>query len=340
MSRFRSKFDVGRLALLAGSVGLILGVAEIWLRLTTPGVDGETAVIHRRSADPELIYELRPGADTIREGVPVRINAQGFRDDPFPTERVEGELRIVVLGDSVAAGLGVEMADAFPQRLERTLRSDPPPGFQEVQVLNLGVYGYSTTQEIRLLEARGLDMDPDLVILAYHLNDPDVADAGQARHFHRSRLALANLLGERLRRLALMNDRREYFHRIHADHAEETAAHFARLGSISRDHEVAILVAVLPVFSWGKNYRWEAIHRRLADLAAANELGFVDLRTALGVYPVQSVSHEAWHPNVRGHEIIAETLAGRVRETANQDVMLWSPRWTRSAKPGVGDDLD
>ncbi len=69
-----------------------LGLLEGVLRwgasgVAVPGDDPfwkASVVVHRRSADPTLIYELVPGSEAVREGVPVKINPSGFRDDEFP----------------------------------------------------------------------------------------------------------------------------------------------------------------------------------------------------------------------------------------------------------------
>jgi acyl-CoA thioesterase-1 len=61
--------------------------------------------------------------------VPVAVN-------PTPTNAVDA-VRIVVLGDSLAAGLGLAASDAFPAVVERLLRD----GGQAVEVVNAGVSG-------------------------------------------------------------------------------------------------------------------------------------------------------------------------------------------------------
>jgi hypothetical protein len=181
-------------------------------------------------------------------------------------------------------------------------------------VLNMAVYGYSTRQELRLLETRGLGADPDLVIVAYHLNDPDVADAGQLRDFSRPPLALMELGRDAWELIRLWGDARDYHTRIHEDSAEEIAADFRRLGAISERARVPVLLAVVPVFEWtSSGYAWLKIHDQLRALAEANGMGFLDLREALMVEPLSAVTYDIWHPNARGHRIIAETLEGWVR---------------------------
>ncbi len=103
----------------------------------------------------------------MRNGVRVQINSEGFRDDPFPDDREEGEFRIVVIGDAVAVGLGVPMAKASPQVLEQLLNESPLFPNAKVTVLNMSVYGYSTRQELRVWTKRCLPKKPDLIIWSY-----------------------------------------------------------------------------------------------------------------------------------------------------------------------------
>ncbi len=305
--------------MLTGSLLLCGIAAELGLRqwqARSRAELGEVAVIHRASEDPELVYELKPGARTRRDGVVIEINADGFRDDPFPGPRRAGEYRVVALGDSVTAGWAVAMPEAWPQRLEALLSLDPPGDATFATVLNLGVYGYSTRQELRLLETRGLVYQPDLVVLLYHLNDPDVADAGQARYFRRP---TSHLL-EALRGLRLRADEREYHRRIHEDYADAIEADFRRLGALSLRSGVPVLVAVLPVFDWepeaGGGYAWADLHRSLGELARMNGLAFLDLAPRLTAEPAASVRQNIWHPNANGHALIAEALLGSVQASA------------------------
>lgn len=93
----------------------------------------------------------------------VRINEDGFRGPRIPESRVEGRYRILVLGDSYVFGHGVEQEETFCSLLATML-----PG---TEVLNFGVVGYSTDQELLLLRDRGLRYHPDLVVLCLYRND-------------------------------------------------------------------------------------------------------------------------------------------------------------------------
>ncbi|MFP8874732.1 MAG: hypothetical protein VCB42_09450, partial [Myxococcota bacterium] len=156
------------------SAFVMLGIAEIVLRVAASrrqlaeDPDWQSAqALHRRSEDPELIYELIPNAVAKRHGVEVSVNSSGFHDHEFPDSNSAARPRIVVLGDSVAWGWGVSMEHAFPQLIEEKLIRSPPNSGEQPVVYNLGVDGYSTRQEIRVLETVGLGFAPDLIVVAY-----------------------------------------------------------------------------------------------------------------------------------------------------------------------------
>ena len=115
--------------------------------------------IMRAPENPALIWELDPASSLI--------NSDGFRDRTFEHTRAPGTHRIVVLGDSVAFGYGVDLEDSFPKVLERLL-NDVGTGHE---VLNFGVGGYNTTQEVELYRERAQLWQPDVVLLSYVMND-------------------------------------------------------------------------------------------------------------------------------------------------------------------------
>lgn len=124
--------------------------------------------------DPQLHYVHRPGAvrtlaSAGRPGDLIRINAHGFHDDEFPREKPPGELRGLMLGDSVTMGYGVTYAETFSKKLEDLL-AERDGAHGNHQIINAGVHGYSTFQERVTLE-RNLDLRPDFVAVGFCMND-------------------------------------------------------------------------------------------------------------------------------------------------------------------------
>jgi lysophospholipase L1-like esterase len=119
--------------------------------------------------DPDLGWRLRPSARDLWDGVPVEVNAKGLRGPEVDYARRPGTPRLLYLGDSVAVGYGLVGHEAsFPyqaaESLERALG-------RRVETVNGAVNGYSTWQEVAWLEREGLRYQPDLVVLAFVLND-------------------------------------------------------------------------------------------------------------------------------------------------------------------------
>ena len=98
----------------------------------------------------------------------VKMNSHGFRDKERNYKKEQDVFRIVVLGDSCIEGLQVPLEQTFPYILEKRLNSESRNSFE---VINLGVSGFGTAQEYLTLRHYGLKYNPDLVILAFYINN-------------------------------------------------------------------------------------------------------------------------------------------------------------------------
>ncbi|MCC6694575.1 MAG: SGNH/GDSL hydrolase family protein [Candidatus Hydrogenedentes bacterium] len=99
--------------------------------------------------------------------VKYQINALGFRDDSPPPDRNPGNL-LAVMGDSFTFGFGVNDGDTFVRHLNEVA---PSLG----AFVNFAVPGYSTDQEVLLLERSILKLRPRAVLLVVYLGN-DIFD--------------------------------------------------------------------------------------------------------------------------------------------------------------------
>jgi hypothetical protein len=115
-------------------------------------------------------FALQPGVEGSyqREGGSyVRINSDGLRDREHAKPKPAGTVRIAVLGDSFSEAMHVPMEQTFWSLLERKLQEcNTFPG-KQIEVINFGVSGYGTAQELITLRQRVWDYSPDLVVLAF-----------------------------------------------------------------------------------------------------------------------------------------------------------------------------
>jgi len=122
--------------------------------------------------DDELIYSLRPNRTRVAKNEEfterASTNSVGLRDDPI-RPRADFDQRIVVLGDSMIFGHGVDDDESFPNQLEAVLSE----AGRNVDVINAGIKGYGTDGAYKLWTSRlaPLGLEPDLVIFAVYSND-------------------------------------------------------------------------------------------------------------------------------------------------------------------------
>lgn len=128
------------------------------------------AVIVRRSANPKLVYELKPNLDMEFGHRTLRTNSMGLRESrDYPVERQPRSVRIIGLGDSGIFGWGVNQDEDYLSVLESNLNRRADGVLYEA--LNFGVPGYNTQLEVESLRCRGLAFKPDIVIVGWCDND-------------------------------------------------------------------------------------------------------------------------------------------------------------------------
>ncbi|MCA8966512.1 MAG: SGNH/GDSL hydrolase family protein [Planctomycetes bacterium] len=114
------------------------------------------------------LYHQRPSLDLDLGSYRLRTNSLGYRGPEIAKSKPAGTFRILVLGDSVAYGTGVDEEVTFLRRWEVELNAS---GRGRFEVVNTGHPMYDTTQELAILRDEGLALEPDLVLLVYVVND-------------------------------------------------------------------------------------------------------------------------------------------------------------------------
>jgi hypothetical protein len=165
---------IQNLGVLFASVFIVLLCAEGLLRVFR----GKGLDIHNRfpqgvlcKKDPLLGWTGLPGASRVwsyseedMHDMQVVMNSEGFWDVPHKTHKAQGIRRLLFLGDSFTIGWAVPKEERFTDLIKEHLSS----GYE---VINMGMWGYSTDQELLVLEEKGLEYSPDIVIVSMFLDD-------------------------------------------------------------------------------------------------------------------------------------------------------------------------
>ncbi|MGQ0812212.1 MAG: SGNH/GDSL hydrolase family protein [Nitrospiraceae bacterium] len=312
------------LALLLISLCGALVTAETYLRLADPlGLSyfQETSRYQLdRISDPALVFRHRPFWKATYQGVEVRFNEFGLRDEPIGP-KMASEYRVLILGDSVPFGWGVQQEQTFPAKLQQilTIRSGQP-----VRVINGGVAGYNTVQEYTFLEKQGLSFEPDLILLFYHSNDIETTvalyDPSRALSLEgKSPPQLLEVLLERtwLYRLIVYAARYGWFSADRpSDHQVEELTHspgwiesMNALRAMSRlCGERKIPLAVFFVRVWATPLN-DALLEEVRHVT--NPVPIQDMRSWFAGKELRSYMNSRVDPhfNVKGHQVTAERTA-------------------------------
>ena len=119
---------------------------------------------HYFEFDPIQMWRLSPG---FRDET-IRISPQGFRSDEIVDVGSERKL-VFLVGGSTVFGLGLRNDETLSYFLQQY--ADAAVGNGVYQVVNAGVTGYFSTQELILIERKLLAYRPALVISLTGRND-------------------------------------------------------------------------------------------------------------------------------------------------------------------------
>jgi|GEM_PF-781981 len=274
----------------------------------------------RPNSEMRICYENNPtGYFDADNCLRYRLNNFGFRDHDYTIAKRAGTLRVALLGDSFAFGEGVQLQDAFSRLLEDRLEAVG----REVEVLNFSIGGWGTRDQIAYLEAQGLAFAPDLVLVAYVLNDADYAGGldvweGFRQQYEKSWLRHSAILSFAYAAFAQRFYVTRYVEEmINRSLSQESkwAASFAELERGRRMAEAngaRFAVAILPfMYDLDADHAFLPIHRMITDFCRRKGIPVRDILPAfLGKrYTEMWVHPSDPHPNREGHRVIAKALA-------------------------------
>lgn len=302
------------------SISLCLLFLEIGFRAYHLHVTNRTNA--QPAQHPEMIYTIKPHAFP-------GINAHGFRDREHSQEKHPDSTRLLIIGDSITRGYGIDdTADRYTNLLEDRLNA----AGENYEVINCGMDQYATFQQASLLENWGVTMQPDRVIISYVLNDP-TADGNINDFFQRHKATSLALywISSKMRKIysryseshLIPNCQHfDYFSKMHCDSSkwEIVRASFRKIRDLSIAHNFPVLLVIFPALDRDPKatfqvYLWTAVHQRVLAAAAENGFDTLDLLQAFSRYnPVDLKirTSDRLHPNERGHRIAADAIFKKI----------------------------
>jgi len=154
----------GRSLLLFGSLAVAFSVGELFFRhrfRAWPFEQPLKHLDHLTEKDTALRWRFSP-----EDG----RNELGLKNRPI-TPKDPHTFRILLLGDSLIWTGETSGGALYSQVVESNLNALARARARRCEVINAGVPGYTTWQELEFLRQYGLSMQPDLVVLGFVYND-------------------------------------------------------------------------------------------------------------------------------------------------------------------------
>lgn len=278
---------------------------------------------------------MAPNVRGLLNGVLYRTNSLGVRGPEYAAIAPAGVFRILVIGDSVTMGPSVAEEHVYSRVLGDLLAERRPQ--LPVEVINIGVAGFSIHHVIWRLRDLGLRYHPDLVIYGFTLNDIEgpayvkgepAARQAMAAEMERFRDSPSRLLAAMWPRWIQLRTSLKpvpgtYEWRLKHNYFEVPAAwsHVTdQLDDLAATLATEKICGVVFVHVWLSNLRWLHPFGRIYDQveAAALERGFSVIQS----YPYVRGRNEDElrvsvfdsHPNKAGHRAFGEALADGLTE--------------------------
>jgi lysophospholipase L1-like esterase len=169
--------------------------------------------------------------------------------------------------------------------------------------------------------------------MSYVLNDPahlvyHNANGEMGRYFFRPRFHILNFLSKKIfeikEKIKSKDCEKEYHKLLHCVYWNQVESYINQIAQISSQHGVPVIFLIHPIFEKNKDfnsYGLVMLHNRLKDAASKAGLIPLDLLNAFKPYSADDIKmhskttwYDPWHPNAKGHKIIAEYIYSKLME--------------------------
>ena len=279
---------------------------------------------------PLRFWQLRPLSNATR---PIEspdtqfVNSLGFRDEEFDKKKVDGELRVIALGDSCTFGDGVADWATYSNVLERNLKHDMD---RKVTVINAGVPGYTSYQCLSYLQYDLLAYKPDLVTIYVGLNDnipadnsvpdsarkpnlPEVYAHYQSLRKLRFVQGIEYLIGKYLRPVGTQKISTKEGHNTYRVPMDEYVQNLCAIKKLGDEKGFKVIVMTIPHVFEQESERNKMVRQAAADCG----IPMIDLFAELKKLQAQGENHyeaDGGHPNTLGHRRIAWLIQRKMHE--------------------------
>lgn len=282
------------------------------------------------------IYDNKPRISFVNKyGIKVHYNSLGFIGKEIG-DKPDGVFRILGVGDSVTAGTYLPQDQRYINRVGEILADKAN---KRIEIINGGVGGYNTWQELEIIKGKGLSVNPDLIIVGVCLNDyinnkpmlrkgwfnmivENPRDGSKARYFdflyQRSDLYkflydfFSTELRMRLGDAGYYRYLQNYNFEIKPEDFKKWKAAFIDTISLVKRHKIKMLFVIFPLESQIIK-KEEDSYKPLSQFFKEEGIYYIDLIKDFKHEAKQGkilyVKRDIIHPTLIGHSIVAQAIS-------------------------------
>jgi hypothetical protein len=193
-----------------------------------------------------------------------------------------------MLGDSETFSYMLMQNESLPAQLENLLNSNSKK--MHYEVMNFGVEGYNTFQEMEMLKTKGLKYNPDLIILNYVLNDAGPGEYYFDKTFLMRHSALVRYFSFAIKKSLIKKERKklnikteidEYYYYHQPKYFVLLKNTVLEIAGIAKERGNKLVVMIFPCSSimvndFKENYPYKRLHEIVKSIDSQNII-FIDL---------------------------------------------------------------
>ena len=275
-------------------------------------------IILRLFFSNQIYNEFGSGPGGLKFQKELELNSEGFRDIEYNITKTKP--RIIIIGDSFAEGHGIKnINNTFPKLLQKEL--------QDYEIITFAKGGYSTLDELNILNNTAIKYKPDIIILAYYINDIEEKDSrkGYEQIFYHhytypweigsylySHSFMYYFLESRLKSLNPKDYTSYYIHLYSKSNPSFNKNHLKNFIEICSQNNIKLIILNIPAIA--ENYPFPFVEEYINN-QSSGDIKIIHLRNQFLNYNPKDlrVSFLDNHMNEKAHNITAEVILKNVK---------------------------
>lgn len=262
-----------------------------------------------------LPFHHNSGSSGNFYGVDITTNSYGFRDHEYTLEKNDSVNRILFIGDSFTLGWGVSFDSIYSKALENRLNQEG----NYYEVINTGIGNYNSKMEVELFKLKGLQFEPDIVILMYFVNDVEpIPEISKLESSFISNSYLFAMLFDKVQKLKVLSNKgyswESYYNNLYSKKnskaLNQNRESLQELIRLCNDEDIELIFVNIPELHKLKDYPIDLATNYIENIAKEGHIKFINLLNYIQDYKPEDlwVSNEDTHANAKANYIFANVI--------------------------------